>query len=196
MENNNFYTYGMIKPDAIDKMEEIIKMIYDSGLEVHYMKLDNLTSDIIDENYDHCRKMDFYHKMKKNLLSGPVLKMLIYDPNGNAVINYRKVLGPTKSSMASSSTIRGRFGNKEVTYKNAAHGSGSEKEAQEEIIRFFKNDLDMMLYELRRYTKVNTMNCAVSLIYGNYEDLDMSLDKELDIKSRLNKVKNNYYRGV
>lgn len=54
----------------------------------------------------------------------------------------------------------------------------------------------MMLYELRRYTKVNTINCAVSIIYGNYEDLDMSLDKELDIKSRLNKVKDNYYRGV
>lgn len=196
MENNNFYTYGMIKPDAIDKMEEIIKMIYDGGLEVHYMKLDNLTSDIIDENYAHHREKDFYPKMKESLLSGPALKMLIYDPNGKAAINYRKVLGPTKSSMASSDTIRGRFGNKEVTYKNAAHGSGNEKEAQEEIIRFFKNDLDMILYELRRYTKVNTINCTVSLIYGNYEDLDMSLDKELDIKSRLNKVKDNYYRGV
>lgn len=192
MENNNFYTYGMIKPDAIDKMEEIIKMIYDGGLEVHYMKLDNLTSDIIDENYAHHKEKDFYRKMKENLLSGSVLKMLIYDPNGNAVINYRKVLGPTNSAIAAENTIRGKFGNKNITHKNAAHGSENEKEAREEIIRFFKDDLDMMLYALRRYTKVNAINSAVSVIYGNYSDLNI----EEEIESRLKKVKNNYYRGV
>lgn len=188
MENNNFYTYGMIKPDAIDRMQEIIKMIYESGLEVHYMKLDNLTSDIIDENYAHCKDRSFYPKMKENLLSGPVLKMLIYDSSGNAVINYRNVLGAANSADAKENTIRGRFGNKEVTYKNAVHGSGNEKEAGEEIIRFFKNDLDMMLNELRIYTfnkatQITLYSIGETSSISNYEDV---------VDSYIKKIKKDY----
>ena len=33
------------------------------------------------------------------------------------------------------------FGNKKVACKNAAHGSGNPKEADEEIQRFFKDDM-------------------------------------------------------
>ena len=29
MKNNNFYTFGMIKPDGMSHKEDIIKMIYD-----------------------------------------------------------------------------------------------------------------------------------------------------------------------
>lgn len=41
------------------------------------------------------------------------------------------------------------------------------------------------------------MGKIIKVIYDSvFEVHYMSLDKELDIKSRLNKVKDNYYRGV
>lgn len=182
MENNNFYTYGMIKPDAMEHKEEILKMIYEAGLEVHYMEYDNLTDEIIEENYSHCIGKDFYPGMKENLQSGPVLKMLIYDKSGSAVLNYRKVLGATKSKEALPNTIRGRFGNKEITYKNAAHGSGNEKEANDEIIRFFKDSMQDLLAKVR--------------ISGEYQFndkfyVDIDLDSKLMIAKALYKGKVN-----
>lgn len=175
MKNNNFYTYGMIKPDAINHKEEILKMIYEAGLEVPYMEFDNLTDEIIEENYSHCIGKDFYSGMKENLQSGPVLKMLIFDKTGDAVSNYRKVLGATKSSEALPDTIRGRFGNKEVTHKNAAHGSGNEKEANDEIIRFFKGSMQDLLANVR----ISGMKHQWDLLTPNYTDSDIKIEMEL-----------------
>lgn len=142
MENEKvFYTYGMIKPDGMINIEDIVKMIQDQGLELKFWKVDILDEKVIDENYSHCIGKDFYSGMKENLLSGPVLKMLIYDKDGDAVKKYRKVLGATNSALANFDTIRGKFGNKQVTYKNAAHGSGSPSEAKAEVLRFFGDDI-------------------------------------------------------
>lgn len=185
MENNNFYTYGMIKPDAMDHKEEILKMIYEADLEVSYMEFDNLTDEIIEENYSHCIGKDFYNGMKENLQSGPVLKMLIFDKTGDAVSNYRKVLGATKSSEALPNTIRGRFGNKEVTHKNAAHGSGNEKEANEEIIRFFKSSMQDLLTNVR----IDGIEHQLNLLMHNYTDSDS------DIEIKLLKAKVKYKKG-
>lgn len=60
VENNNFYTYGMIKPDGLCHAKEIIDMILEAGLEVQYIEYDFLTDEIIFENYSHCYGKDFY----------------------------------------------------------------------------------------------------------------------------------------
>ncbi len=187
MENNNFYTYGMIKPDAINYAKEIIEMIEKNGLNVAYMEYDYLTDEIIEENYPHCIGKDFFSGMKDNLQSDLVLKMLIYDKTGNAVSNYRKVLGKTKSWEAEENTIRGRFGDKKVAYKNAAHGSGNEKEANEEIVRFFKNNISLMLNELKIYNEKEVLNKVISYIDDSYA-------KE-NIEDRLNRTKKMYLNG-
>lgn len=184
MKSKNFYTYAMIKPDAMDHKEEILKMIYEAGLEVSYMEYDNLTDEIIEENYSHCIGKDFYNGMKENLQSGPVLKMLIFDKTGNAVLNYRKVLGSTKSSEALPNTIRGRFGNKEITYKNAAHGSGNEKEANDEIIRFFKGSIQDLLTEVR----INGIEHQNKHLVPNYTDIDIEIEMKL-LKAKVKKGK-------
>ena len=147
MENDvnkekNYFTYGMIKPDGMPHIKEILELIYNSGLYVTYSKVDTLDEKIIEENYPHCIGKDFYEGMKENLLSDYVLKMLILDPKGDAVTNYRKILGKTKSWEADPDTIRGKFGDKKIAYKNVAHGSGNALEAEDEIIRFFKGDLN------------------------------------------------------
>lgn len=47
-ENNNFFTFGMIKPDGVEHREEIIKMIYAKGLKVYYAKACYLTDNLIE----------------------------------------------------------------------------------------------------------------------------------------------------
>ena len=152
MKNNNFYTFGMIKPDGMSHKEDIIKMIYDVGLEIPYTEFDYLSDELIEENYRHCLGKPFYDGMKKNLQSGAVLKMLIFDSEGDAVKKYRKVLGATKSCEAASDTIRGKFGDKNITYKNVAHGSGNADEANDEVVRFYKKDIFSLLLGVREYT--------------------------------------------
>ncbi len=142
-KENSYYTYGMIKPDGMENKEEIVKMILSSGLKIRYYKCDMLTDELIDENYSHVKEKypEDFKFLKKSLKSGPVLMMLIYDPEGNAIKKYRDILGCTNSWEASPNTIRGKFGDREKVYKNAAHGSGNLKEAQEETIRFFGSEL-------------------------------------------------------
>ena len=53
----------------------------------------------------------------------------------------RDLMGPTKSAVAPEGTIRGDFGNKEITCENIIHGSDSKENALIEIKRFFNLDL-------------------------------------------------------
>lgn len=158
-EKKEFYTFGMIKPDGIPHMKDIINMIYKSGLEIHFVKSAFLTNEVIDENYAHVKEKfpEDFKLLKESLKSGPVLLMLIYDPNGNAVKEYRKVLGVTKSWEAKPDTIRGKFGDRQKIYKNTAHGSGNAKEAQEEIVRFFKDDVEELLKSVFDYGGNNAL---------------------------------------
>lgn len=169
-EEKVFYTFGMIKPDGMPHMEDIIKIIYERGLEIHYVKARYLTDELIDENYAHVKEKfpeDFY-LLKESLKSGPVLLMLIYDSKGNAIENYRRVLGVTKSWEAAPDTIRGKFGDRVKVYKNTAHGSGNFKEAGEEILRFLGADILVLLESLR----VDASFRSVYKCNGKYSDLD------------------------
>lgn len=188
MENNNFYTFSMIKPDAMDNRKEIIKLILNSGLKIDYAKVVNLDDEIIEKHYAHCKDKDFYPEMKKNLQSGPVILLLIYDRNGNAALKFREILGATKSWEAKPNTIRGMFGNKKVACKNAAHGSGNNIEAKEEIERFFKDDMTLILESIinerkKEYEqsmlgrKLSTNKCVYTDSYFEREKID-EIEKE------------------
>lgn len=155
IEEKSYYTYGMIKPDGVKNWEGIVKKILDAGLEIHYVEVDYLTEEIIEENYPHCIGKDFYEGMKNNLLSGPVIKFLIYDPEGDAVNKYREVLGKTKSWEAAPGTIRHTYGNMQTTYLNVAHGSGNVKEANDEIFRFFKKNMQKLLGSIYKRGEIN-----------------------------------------
>lgn len=138
-----YYTFGLIKPDGMEHMEEIIKMIQAKGLKFVHWNYIKFTGELIDEHYSHVKEKfpEDYKKLYNFMKDKEILAFILYDEEGNAVKNYRNVLGVTKSWEASPDTIRGRFGDKKKIYKNVAHGSGNIKEAQEEAIRFFKQEL-------------------------------------------------------
>ena len=161
-------------------------MIYDAGLEIPYTEFDYLSDELIEENYRHCLGKPFYEGMKKNLQSGAVLKMLIFDSEGDAVKKYRKVLGATKSCEAASDTIRGKFGDKNITYKNVAHGSGNADEANDEVVRFFKKDIFSLLLGVREYTS----DRKTSEINDEYFDSNGFRQAVGKVAKRLNDFKN------
>lgn len=138
-----YYTFGLIKPDGMEHMEEIIKMIQAKGLKFVHWNYIKFTGELIDEHYSHVKEKfpEDYKKLYSFMKDKMVLAFILYDKEGNAVKKYRDVLGVTKSWEAAPDTIRGRFGDREKIYKNVAHGSGNFEEAQEEAIRFFKQEL-------------------------------------------------------
>jgi len=174
-----YYTYAMIKPDGMENISGILDLILDSNLIIDKYQIDTLDEQIIEENYPHCVGKDFYEGMKNNLLSGLVLKMVLYDKEGNAVSKYRKILGNTNSLVADNGTIRNLYGNKEVSFKNAAHGSGNEKEAFDEIKRFFGEDA------LNYYSYLNYLNKNSAYDDDNY--MLSSIYKDMKKEEILNK---------
>lgn len=189
IEKKNYYTYGMIKPDGIKNWKGIVEKILDAGLEIHYVEVDYLTEEIIEENYPHCIGKDFYEGMKNNLLSGPVIKFLIYDPEGDAVNKYREVLGKTKSWEAEIGTIRHTYGNMQTAYLNVAHGSGNESEANDEIFRFFKENMQELLESIYKHGEINNeklfMNEELSEMHTTF--IDDCLYKKIETKLEIAK---------
>lgn len=165
-----FYTFGMIKPDGMPHMKEIIQLIYDNGLEIHYVKAKMLTDELIEKNYSHVMEKypEDFKLLKESLKSGPVLMMLIFDPKGDAINNYREILGVTKSWEAGPNTIRGKFGDRKKVYKNVAHGSGNPKEAGDEIIRFFGDEILWLL----EWIRADASYRSIYKCNGKYDDLD------------------------
>ena len=136
------YTYIMIKPDGVKKglTEEIVRRIQNKGYEIKLFDVRKLDGDILDEHYAHVKDRDFYPEMKEFMLSDYVVPMIVYGEN--AIKGMRELMGPTKSSEAPEGTIRGDFGNKEITNQNVIHGSDSRENALIEIERFFKIKLN------------------------------------------------------
>ena len=66
-DNKDYFTLGIIKPDAMDHIEEIIDKINDYGLKIFHFKYLIFTEDLIDEHYAHVKKFNeeifnnFYH---------------------------------------------------------------------------------------------------------------------------------------
>lgn len=142
-DNKDYFTLGIVKPDAMDHIEEIIDKINDYGLKIFHFKYLIFTEELIDEHYAHVKKFneEIFNNLKSELKDKLVLVFMLYDKKGNAIKSYREILGATNPNDDAYFTIRGTFGDKVNTHRNSAHGSGNRKEAEEETIRFFKDEL-------------------------------------------------------
>lgn len=156
-EEKFYHTFSIIKPDSMKYKEEIVKMIEDDDFRVIYAKCEYLTKEKVEEHYAHCKHLDVYPKIVESMLQGPVMLMIIYDPKGNAINRFRKLQGATKSWEAEKGTIRERFGSKCEPYKNATHASSSPIEVKDEILRFFKNDIEDILEKINNYNRLDKM---------------------------------------
>lgn len=128
-------TFTMIKPDAVSAGNSgaITKMIEEAGFKIVAMKKVWLTPALAGKFYAIHKERPFYKDLVSYMSSGPIIPMIL--EKGNAVEDFRKLIGSTDPAKAAPGTIRNLFA-KSID-ANAIHGSDSDANAEIEGNFFF-----------------------------------------------------------
>ncbi|HOV91913.1 MAG TPA: nucleoside-diphosphate kinase [Candidatus Kapabacteria bacterium] len=137
----NNLTFGMIKPDAIEKnyTGKIIDFILQNGFKILALKQIQMTTRQAELFYYVHHNRQFYRELVEYITRGPVIAMVI--EKENAVQSFREILGATDPAEAANGTIRKLYGESKAI--NAIHGSDSDENAQIEI-SFMFNQLEII----------------------------------------------------
>jgi len=129
-------TLAMIKPDAVDKADEIEEIILRHGFTILQKRRVHLTPEQTSEFYaEHYGKM-FFPSLVAYISSGPVVAMIL--ARENAISYWRQLLGPTNTLKArdqAPESLRANYGTDGT--RNALHGSDSHTGSEREIHFFF-----------------------------------------------------------
>ena len=168
-------TYGMIKPDAYSKQDEIFEIIKNNGFKIVQMRKMVCTPEKLALFYKEHEGKPFFPTLVKFMSSGPIVAMIL--SKENAIVEWRKLIGfnysffsffftvfqigPTNSNVArqqAPDSIRARFGTDGSM--NAVHGSANPADARREINFFFPNfvvDPIPSASETSSYISINVM---------------------------------------
>jgi nucleoside-diphosphate kinase len=125
----------MIKPDAVGAGNSgaIIKMIEEAGFRIVAMKKTQLSPDRAGQFYAIHKERSFFKELVTYMSSGAIIPMIL--EKGNAVEDFRKLIGATDPQKAAAGTIRNLFA--KSIEANAIHGSDSDANAEIEGNFFF-----------------------------------------------------------
>lgn len=129
-------TLGIIKPDCISKMADILSIVLEEGFTLCNMRMVTLNTKEASEFYAEHNGKPFFNKLVKFMSEGPIIAFEMIGEN--AVSHWRSLLGPTDPSEArqsAPSSIRAKFGTDST--RNACHGSDSITSGHREIEYFF-----------------------------------------------------------
>jgi nucleoside-diphosphate kinase len=128
-------TLTMIKPGAFRKgyTGPILNMINQAGFRIVAMKLTKLSTRQAEQFYAIHRSKPFYESLVDFMSSGPIVAAIL--EKGNAVEEYRQLIGATNPEHAEEGTIRKKYA--ESIEMNAVHGSDSDENAIIESDFFF-----------------------------------------------------------
>ena len=128
-------TFTIIKPEAVKNghIGAILERINAAGFTIVAMKKTALTSEKAGEFYAVHKERPFYGELVDYMSSGPIVAAIL--EKGNAVADFRTLIGATDPSEAAKGTIRSEFA--ESKAKNAVHGSDSDENAAIEGNFFF-----------------------------------------------------------
>lgn len=144
-------TLAMIKPDAVNKMGDILQMINDANLILTKAKMTKLTWKQAADFYTEHQTKSFLNNLLQFMTSGPVVAMELM--GDEAVSVWRRILGPTDSGVARKEAppcLRAQFGTDGT--RNAGHGSDSLASAARELEFFFPSTAG--------HGPANTANCT------------------------------------
>lgn len=144
-------TLAMIKPDAVNKMGDILQMINDANLILTKAKMTKLTWKQAADFYTEHQTKSFFNNLLQFMTSGPVVAMELM--GDEAVSVWRRILGPTDSGVARKEappSLRAQFGTDGT--RNAGHGSDSLASAARELEFFFPSTAG--------HGPANTANCT------------------------------------
>jgi nucleoside-diphosphate kinase len=125
----------MIKPDAFSKGHSgaILDMIAKDGFRIVALKLTKLSKEKAGEFYEVHKSRPFYGELVDFMSSGPIIAAIL--EKGNAVADFRKLIGATDPAKADAGTIRKLYA--ASVGENAVHGSDSDENAKIEGDFFF-----------------------------------------------------------
>ena len=131
-------TLVVLKPDATKRrlIGRIIDRFEQKGLRLVALKLLQLSPERAADMYSVHKGEEFYDRLMRFILSGPVVAMVLEGPDVIDVV--RAMMGPTLSREAPAGTIRGDLALSRR--KNLVHGSDSAESAAPEIPVFFEAD--------------------------------------------------------
>ncbi|XP_011146299.1 nucleoside diphosphate kinase 7 [Harpegnathos saltator] len=127
--------FVFLKPDVLDKMGEILKMILNYDFQITNMKMMKLTPDEVTEHYP-MKDTDNKTCIINYLTSGPVVALELLGKHG--VARWKELAGPKDSNEACStarSSLRACYGKDEI--HNAVYGSENVERATQELQYFF-----------------------------------------------------------
>lgn len=132
-------TFALLKPDTTGRrlIGEIIARIERKGLAIAELQMLTLDETDIEELYAPHVNKSFFPDLKKFMLSGPVVAMVI--KGDNAIKEMRKLNGATDPFEANPGTIRGDLALSKT--QNIIHSSDSPAEAAREMAIFFPNSI-------------------------------------------------------
>ncbi|MBW6457887.1 MAG: nucleoside-diphosphate kinase [FCB group bacterium] len=128
-------TLALIKPDAVQKRSygRIIQDILQAGFDIVGMNMLQLSREKAESFYAVHKEKEFYGPLVEFMISGPVIALVL--EKGNAVAEFRVLMGKTDAALAEEGTLRHKYG--ENNRRNAVHGSDSPENAKKEIAFFF-----------------------------------------------------------
>ncbi|MGZ3839748.1 MAG: nucleoside-diphosphate kinase [Flavisolibacter sp.] len=128
-------TFTMIKPDAMRNGHAgaILDKIIKGGFRIVALKQTQLTKEKAGEFYAVHRERPFYGELVDFMSSGVIIAAIL--EKGNAVADFRTLIGATDPAKADEGTIRKLFATS--VGENAVHGSDSDENALIEGNFFF-----------------------------------------------------------
>jgi nucleoside diphosphate kinase len=136
-------TLGLIKPNAFEKREEIMKLIKTKGFTIVESAELQLTKERAEAFYAEHDGKGFFAELVEFMTSGKIVAMRLRKEG--AIAGWRELIGPTNIEVAKKEapeSIRAVYG--EDMTKNAAHGSDSTTSAARELDFFFSKSEDTL----------------------------------------------------
>jgi nucleoside-diphosphate kinase len=128
-------TLAILKPDCVNKnlIGAVIDRIEKAGFKILGMKMVHLNEQTAGAFYAVHRERGFYKDLVRYMTSGACVPIAL--EKGNAVNDFRKLIGATDPAQAEPGTIRKEYA--ESKEKNIVHGSDSPENGRIEVAFFF-----------------------------------------------------------
>ncbi|XP_063687476.1 thioredoxin domain-containing protein 6-like isoform X3 [Bolinopsis microptera] len=144
-------TVACIKPEMMEKKEEIMKRIEEAGIVIQAQKTVTLSQDEAGSFYDEHKNKEFYGDLCSYMASGEST-FLVLSAN-NAVEKWREIIGPADPSEAKATkpqSLRSKLG-KDIL-KNGLHGSSSAEHALKSIEQIFGASMTIRSSKSKSFT--------------------------------------------
>ncbi len=128
-------TLAILKPDLVESKKQglAIQRIVDEGFNILALRQTTLTRAQTEAFYAEHQEQFFFQRLCDFMCSGPLILLAL--ERQDAVAGFRKLLGATDPADAAEGTLRKEFG--DHVSRNAAHGSDSVLNGQNECLFFF-----------------------------------------------------------